>query len=60
MKVFIVKNEHPYWVSMDVMRDISTLLKNKFNAEVVSQVGGHLHIKEIDYHLPDCEIVIYD
>lgn len=60
MKVFIVKNEHPYWVSMDVIRDISNLLKNKFNAEVVSQVGGHLHIREIDYHLPDCEIVIYD
>ncbi len=60
MKVFLTVNKNPRWVLHDLLFKLSEELGRKYNAELIYQEGGYLHIDEIDYNLPDCEIVIYD
>jgi hypothetical protein len=60
MKVFLTVNNHPKWVLHDLLFKISQELGKKYNAELLYQEGGYLYIKELNYNLPDCEIVIYD
>lgn len=60
MKVFLTVNKHPRWVLHDLLFKLSEELGRKYNAELIYQEGGYLYIDEIDYNLPDCEIVIYD
>ena len=35
-------------------------LMNKLDVKLVHQLGGHLHIPEYGYDIPDCELIIYD
>lgn len=60
MKVFLTINKNPRWVLHDLLFKLSKELGKKYNAELIYQEGGYLHIDEINYNLPDCEIVIYD
>ena len=60
MKVFLTVNKSPRWVLHDLLFKLSEELGRKYNAQLIYQEGGYLHIDEIDYNLHDCEIVIYD
>lgn len=60
MKAYILEPEmfHSEWAS--VFKEIVIYLKNYHNAKIISQRGGWNYIEEFDYHMPDCELIIYD
>ena len=60
MKVYLTINKHPRWVLHDLLLQLSKELGSKYDAELIYQEGGQLHIDVINYNLPDCEIVIHD
>jgi hypothetical protein len=60
MKVYTVYNDNVFWTIHQLIRETLIYLKEEFGAEIHLQKGGHLYISELDYHIPDCEIVIYD
>lgn len=60
MKVYTVYNDNVFWTIHQLIREMIFYLKEEFNAEIHLQKGGVLHIPEFNYHIPDCELVIYD
>jgi hypothetical protein len=59
-KIYYTRKEHNLWTIHDLFNELSLYLKDNNNSEIITQFGGHVHIKEFDYHIGDCEILIYD
>jgi hypothetical protein len=58
--VYTVIKENFPWVIHNVICELSKYLHVRHQYSIQTQVGGLLYIEALDYHLPDCEIVIYD
>lgn len=48
------------WTIHDIMLEITHYLKDRYSANIMYEENVQQTIKEFDYLLPDCEIVIYD
>lgn len=54
------KNPLSRWANHDFLIEIALYLKNKNKAKIIYDQRKLTYIKEFDYILPDCEIVLYD
>lgn len=55
----VIKESSP-WVIHDVICELGEYLSDKHHYSFQTQVGGHLYIADFNYHIPDCEILIYN
>lgn len=46
------------WMTMFL--ELGFYLEKKYNAKIIHQKGGYLHIEKFNYDLPDCVILIHD
>lgn len=57
---FQIPRRTQYWVWHHLYLEIMLEMKSRFNAEVIKSIGEPLYIERFDYHMYDCEILIYD
>ena len=60
MKIYFLETQYHYMGWNDVFLELVNNLKEKYNAEVIHQKGGHLYIEKFNYNMPDCELIIHD
>jgi hypothetical protein len=48
------------WTIHDLFNEISLYLKSNYNTEIITQIAGLVYVKEFNYYIGDCEILIYD
>jgi hypothetical protein len=59
-KIYYTRKEHSLWTIHDLFNELSLYLNENYNSEIITQFGGHVYVKEFDYHIGDCEIILYD
>lgn len=59
-KIYYTRKEHGLWTIHDLFNELSFYLNKNYGAQTITQFGGHVHVTEFDYHIGDCEIIIYD
>jgi hypothetical protein len=60
LTIYFLETEYQYMGWSDVFLELVNTLKEKFNADIIHQKGGHLFIEKFNYNLPDCELIIHD
>jgi hypothetical protein len=60
IKVYFLETQYQYMGWNDVFLELVNNIRDKFNAQVIHQKGGHLYIEKFNYNMPDCEIIIHD
>lgn len=60
MKAYTVYNHNNFWTLHQLIRELMIDLEKEYGAECFIQEGGHLYVEPINYHMPDCELIIYD
>jgi len=60
MTIYFLETQYKYMGWNDVFLELVLKLKDKYNANIIHQKGGHLCIEKWNYNLPDCEIIIHD
>ena len=59
-KIYYTRKEDSLWTIHDLFNEISLFMKNNYESEIITQFGGLVYVSEFDYHIGDCEIIIYD
>lgn len=60
LKVYFLETQYSYMGWNHVFLELVNYLKEKYNAEIIHQKGGHLKIEKFHIDLQDCEIIIHD
>lgn len=61
INVYFLESQYVYLGWHDVFLELVVHLKEKHNANIIHQFGGHLKLEKFDgYDMPDCEILIED
>jgi hypothetical protein len=71
MKVYFHECAYQYWTWHDVFLELVLYMKTRHNATIIHEKGHNfqndgspaipkLYVPEFSYHMPDCEIILYD
>jgi hypothetical protein len=60
IKVYFLETQYHYMGWNDVFLEMVNIFRDKYNAKIIHQKGGHLRIEKFNYNMPDCELIIHD